>query len=53
MKDKFGIVKKSHGYEINSINNQGVCFTTHILAGKVMQKCRANEIPIAVVSLAV
>lgn len=51
MKEKFGLVKKSQGYDINSINNQGVGFVTHILAVKIMRKCRANEIPAIVVSL--
>ena len=43
MKEKFGLVKKSRGYDINSIDDQGVCFSVHILAGKIMKKCRANE----------
>lgn len=52
MKEMFRLVNKSRGYNINSIYDQGVCFVAHILAGKIMRKCRANEVPTAVVSLA-
>ena len=52
MKEKYGLVKKSHGYKINSIKDQGVQFTADILVWKIMRKCRANEVPIVVVSLA-
>lgn len=51
MKEKFGLGKKFHRYEINSIEDQGVCFTAHILVGKIMRKCRANEVLATVVSL--
>lgn len=47
----FGLVKKYRGYEINSIKDQGVFFIAHILAGKIMRKCRANEVPVVVISL--
>ena len=52
MKDKFEIIKKSQGYDINSINDQGVRFSAHVLTGKIMRKCRENEVPTVVVSLA-
>ena len=52
MKEKIGLVKKSRGYDINSKNDQGACFITHILAGKIMRKCKVNEVPAVVVSLA-
>lgn len=52
MKNKFEIVKKWHGYNIISIKNQVVHFTTHILVGKIMQKFRENEVPTTMVSLA-
>ena len=48
MKEKFSLVKKSHGYDINSIDDQGVCFAMHILVGKIMRKCKANEVPVVI-----
>jgi len=52
MKDKFGITKKSRGYNINSISDQQVHFSVHILERKIMRKCRENEVLAVVVSLA-
>jgi len=40
--------EKSHGYDINSIDDQGVCFAMHILVGKIMRKCKANEVPVVI-----
>ena len=51
-KEKFGLLKKSWVYDINSIDDQGVCFVAHILVGKIMWKWRANKVPKVVVSLA-
>ena len=53
MKEKFGPVKKSWGYDINSIDDQGVCFTAHIFAGKIMSKCVANQVHVLVAYLAI
>lgn len=44
MKKKFGLTKGKHGYDINSISDQRVPFTTHILVGNIMRKCQANEV---------
>jgi len=52
MKDKFGIIKMSCGYDINSIRDQGVRFTKHILARKIMRKFKENEVLVTMVSLA-
>lgn len=52
MKEKFKLVKKSHGYAISSICDPVVKVATYILVGKVMRKCRANEVPMPVVVLA-
>lgn len=52
MKDKFGLVNKSHGCQINSIEDQDVCFATNVLVGKIMRKCMATEVTVVVVSLA-
>jgi len=52
MKERFNLVKKSQGYDINSIDDQGVCFVVHILERKIMRKCRVNEVLASVVSLA-
>lgn len=52
MKEKFGLLKKSHRFDINSIEDQGVCLVTHILVGNIMRKCMPNQVLAAVVSLA-
>ena len=44
-KDKFNLIKNSQGYYINSVGNHGVCFIAHILARKIMRKCKENEVP--------
>lgn len=52
MKEKFKLVKKLCGYSIASITNLVVKIAMQILAGKVMRKCRAEEVPMLVISLA-
>jgi len=52
MKDKFKLVKKSCGYSISSIMDPAMKVVTKILARKVMRKCRVDEVPVPVVSLA-
>lgn len=52
MKKKFKLENKKRGYAISSINNAAVKVTMQILAGKVMRKCRTNEVPTLVVALA-
>ena len=52
MKKKYKLEKKKRGYSISSINNKAVRVTTQILVSKVMRKCRADEVPTLVVSLA-
>ena len=52
MKKKLKLEKKKRGYAISSINNPMVKFVMQILAGKVMQKRRADEVPASVVALA-
>jgi len=39
MTERFGLTKGKEGYDINSINDQGVHFAAYILAGKIMMKC--------------
>ena len=51
MKKKFKMEKKKRGYTISSINNPAVKVVTKILVGKVMQKCRADEVPTSAVAL--
>lgn len=51
MKDKFKLVKKPCGYSTSSITDPMEKVATQILAGKVMRKCRTNEVPTPVVSL--
>ena len=52
MKKKFKLEKKKRGYAISSINNRAVKVATQILVGKVMRKCRADEVTMLVVALA-
>ncbi len=52
MKDKFKLVKKPCGYSITLIIDPMVKVATQILASKVMRKCRADEVPTPMVSLA-
>lgn len=52
MKDKFKLVKKPCGYSITSITYPVVKVAMQILSGKVMRKCRMDEVPTPVVSLA-
>lgn len=50
--NKFKLENKKRGYAISSINNLVVKVATLILAGKLMQKCHADEVPVLVVALA-
>lgn len=52
MNEKFKLVKKLHGYSIISITDPMVKVATQILDGKVPRKCRVDEVPTPVVSLA-
>lgn len=51
MKMKFKLEKKKQEYSISNINNPTVKVVTQILAGKVMQKCRVDEVPMVMVAL--
>jgi len=51
MKKTFNLVKNSHDYAITSICDTAVKVAMQILAGKVMRKCRADEVPIPVIAL--
>ena len=52
MKKKFKLDKKKQGYSICNINNPAIKVATQILAGKVMQRCCADEVPMPVIALA-
>jgi len=52
MKEKFKLVNKSRRYAISSICDPAIKVEREILVGKVMRKCRANEVPAPVVALA-
>jgi len=52
MKAKFRLEKKKRGYAISSINNKAVRVATQILVGKVMRKCRMDEVPALMVAFA-
>lgn len=51
MKKKFKLEKKKWGYAISNINNPTVKVATQILQGKVIWKCRADEVPMPVIAL--
>ena len=51
MKTKYKLEKKKRGYVIASIKDRGLCITTQLLAGKVMRKCRADEVLVPMVAL--
>ena len=51
MKDKFKLARKSCGYSITSITNPMVKLAAQILTGKIMRKCRVDEVLALVVSL--
>jgi len=53
MKEKFKLEKTKRGYAISRINNKVVKVATQILAGKVMQKCCTDEVPMLVIALVV
>lgn len=48
---KYKLEKKKRGYAISSINKKVVRVVTQILVGKVMRKCRTNDVPVPVVAL--
>lgn len=52
MKEKFKLVKKPRDYAISSICDPTVKVAMQILAGNVMQKCRADEVLTPLVALA-
>jgi len=52
MKKKYKLEKKKSNYTISSIKDKVVHLATQILAGKVMCKCRVDEVPAPVVTLA-
>jgi len=52
MKKKYKLAKKKRGYAISSINDKAVRVVTQMLVGKVMCKCRAEEVPTSMVALA-
>jgi len=51
MKKDYNLLKKSQGYSILFITNQGVQFVAQILAGNVMRKCCVDKVSTPVVSL--
>jgi len=52
MKKKYKLAKKKRGYAISSISDKVVKVATQILAGKVMNKCCADKVPMPMVALA-
>jgi hypothetical protein len=52
MKEKYGTDRRNRGININAINDLVTRFTTRLLRGKLMQKCRNEEVPTRVVAAA-
>ena len=52
MKDRFGLTKGKRGYHTFVIQEQNIRFATELLACKIMWKCRPNEVPAPIVSIA-
>ena len=52
MKTKYKLEKKKRVYAISNIKDKAVCVATQILAGKVMQKCRVDEVSVPMIALA-
>ena len=53
MKDRFGLTKGKRGYQTLTIWHQSIRFAVDLLACKLMRKCRPNEVPVSIVSIAV
>ena len=51
IKKKYKLAKKKRGYARSNINDKAVRVATQILLGKVMRKCRVDEVPTPVVAL--
>lgn len=51
-KTKYKLEKKERGYVISNIQDKRVCVATSLLVGKVMRKCRGNELLATVITLA-
>ena len=52
MKDRFGLTKGKQGYQTSTIWYQNFFFVAELLACKLMQKCRPNDVPAPIVSIA-
>ena len=52
MKDRFGLTKGNRGYKKSTIRHQNICFAIELIACKLMRKCRPNELPSPIVSIA-
>ena len=51
MKDKYGLEKKTRGYDIPLIEDQLVKFSTRELDSKLMRKCHLNYVRTVVIEL--
>jgi len=52
MKTKYELEKKKRGYTISNIKDKEIRIATQIITGKVMHKCRTDEVLVPVVALA-
>ena len=52
MKERFRLTKGKRGYQTSTIQHQNIRFAAELLACKLMRKCRPNEVPAPIVSIA-
>ena len=52
MKERFRLTKGKRGYQTSTIQHQNIRFVVYLLACKIMWKCRPNEVPAPIVSIA-
>ena len=53
MKDRFDLMKGKQGYHTCTIPPQNIRFAAELLACKLIQKCRPNEVPASVIRIVV
>ena len=51
MKEKYGLEKSNQGYDVASIDDQDIQFTTWILASKLLMTCRLNQVHTSMIAV--
>ena len=52
MKECFGLTKGKHRYHTSAFQHHNIRFAAKLLACKLMRKCRPNEVPASIISIA-